>query len=353
MKKIITSTILAAFASYGAFAQLGGVQLDPPSGNVCNPMEISLSISGNNFNPTSYLWSTGETSPTIEIVFSGTYTLTVEGNLGNSNNKVTLTRSATYNVLPAPVVTALTPLWVCKDDTVRLQSVSGYDNITWDNGTVGEFFERVMVNPPPGSGPVLDTVRVSYTASITNLCSVKSQHVILRAIRRPPGVGIFYQNKMNISPSDSIPAGLILEYLYPVTYEMTFTEIANPSNVIFYVTAPGSRKAPASMLTPGSAYTVETVPVINGVSYCPGTPSTIGIASISPATSMSSNRLSSWQYPEEGVCTYRVFDLRGQLIMETKSELFNHEWLENITPQILIIHRTGVTSEVVKINHIR
>lgn len=345
MKNYITTSLLLLLAVTGVKAQKGNVHLSPDDGNVCNPMEISLHIHGNGFNPVSYLWSTGETTPTIEITASGTYSVTVAGYHGNSQNLDTIVRTGIYNVLPAPQITALTPLWVCKNDTIRLQAPTGYDYVDWSNGASGEIWERAMT--PRGIGaPVLDTMSVFFTAGIEKVCSVQSQSVLLRAIRRPEGVGRFYEGKMNIRPNDSIPASLVLEYLYPVTYEMTFTEIANPSNFIKYVTAPGSRKAPASMLTPGAAYHVETVPVINGIQYCPGPVSTIGIAA------NSGNKL-TLGFTEEGtMSTYRIFDVQGKMLLEQQAEQFNREWLTNIRPQMLVIQRLGETSEVIKVQHV-
>ena len=343
MKKIVTTSMMMLLVAAGAMAQpKKNVYLFPESGTVCNPMEISLHVQGNGFNPVSYLWSTGETTPTIQITQSGTYTLTVTGQHGNSGSMTTKVRTATYNVLPAADISALTDVWVCKTDPVRLQAVPGYDFYTWSNGASGMNFERKMEGPFLNMGPVLDTLSVSYTATVDKVCSVTSEPVLLRAIRRPEGVGVFYENKMNIRHNDSIPASLVLEYLYPVSYEMSFTEIANPSNTIKYLTAPGSRRAPASILIPGTAYHVETTPIINGVRYCPGPVSTIGIRP-------SSNRLGVGGFEEQQeMSIYRIFDLSGKMIMEKHAEAFNKDWLNDIAPQMVVIHRTGTTSEVVK-----
>ena len=199
--------------------------------------------------------------------------------------------------------------------------------------------------------PELDTLSVSYTATLNGVCTVSSETVVLRGIRKPNGVGRFYQGKMNINSSDSIPAGLILEYMYPVTYEMTFTDVANPSSSIKYVTAPGSRRAPASMLTPGAIYSVETIPVINGITFCSGTPSLIGIAS--PLRAASGNRLSLGSVKEEGTNTYTIYDISGRLLMQKIGEELNYEWLLEIAPQMLIIHKTGQTNEVYKMQLMR
>lgn len=318
------------------------IHLLPESGNVCSVTRLSIGISGNSFNPQSYLWSTGETSSEIEIATSGTYTVSVTGYTGNSGNISTIVKSATYNVLPAPVITALTDLWVCKGDTVKLAADAGYDFIDWSNGAFGTLFKKRLNLNTPGT-PGLDTMTVSYIATIDKVCSVKSNTVLLRSIRKPNGVGAFYQGKMNIKTTDSIPAGLVTEFLYPVTYEMSFTEITNPANVIKYVTLPGSRKAPANILAQGASYTVVTVPVINGKQFCSGLPSTIGIK---PA---SGNRIALGFTENETESVFKVYDTQGRFIMEKKGMEFNMEWLENITPQMLIIYREGETTEVTKV----
>lgn len=343
MKKNITLSAMLLIAALSVNAQ-NNLQLVPGSGNVCNPMPITFSIQGNSFNPVSYLWSTGETSPVIEIATSGTYTLTITGYHGNSNNNlVTLTKSATYNVLPVPQITALTDLWVCKFDTIRLEAVPGYDGILWSNGSMGVNFEKVMNNPGTPGTPSLDTMSISYTASVTNVCAATSEKRVLRSIRRPPGVGPWYEDRMNIRPNDSIPASYVLEYLYPVRYEMVFTDTANPANVITHLTAPGTHKAPANILTPGHAYHVVTTPVINGVHYCHGATSTIGIR-----TWGGNNRLSSQFTPEEGLNNFRVFDVQGRLLMEKQAEQFDQEWLSELAPQVFVIQRTGKTTETIR-----
>lgn len=347
MKNYIITGLLIAIAIVNVKAQSNNVQLLPASGNICSITKLSLGINGNSFNPQSYLWSTGETSSEIEISSSGTYTLTVTGYHGSSSNLVTITKSRSYNVLPVPVIIPLTDLWVCKGDTVKLAAVSGYDFISWSNGAAGQLFQKRLNLNTPGT-PGLDTMNVSYVATINNVCSVKSNTVLLRSIRKPNGVGAFYQGKMNIKTTDSIPAGLVTEYLYPVTYQMTFTDNANPLNIIKYVTAPGSRRAPANLFAPGATYTVSTVPVINGKEFCAGIPSTIGILATS-----SGNRVGLDFTEEDGLNNFKIYDIQGRMIIQKQGEKFDSEWLQNITPQMLIIVREGQTTEVTRIQIVK
>ncbi|MFZ9943719.1 MAG: PKD domain-containing protein [Bacteroidia bacterium] len=342
MKKLILSTAALLIAGT-SFAQ-NDIKMFPRNGSVCNNMQLSLDIAGNSFNPVSYLWSTGETTPSITINTSGTYTLTVTGQNGNSNNTTTRTLTGNYTVLPAPTISQLTELWVCKGDTVKLQANSGYDVVAWSNGAVGSNFARAMTQS--GGAPSLDTLNISYTSIINDVCARVSNTVLLRGIRKPNGVGQFYNGKMDIKLTDSIPAGTVLEYLYPVTYEMKFTDQSDPSNVVTYLTAPGSRKAPANILQAGKSYSVITRPIINNVTYCYGAASTIGLSS--------TNRIGgTFNSNEEGLKTYRVFDVSGRMILEQIAESFDQSWLDQFTPQMFTVHKVGQTTEVIKIQVVK
>lgn len=343
MKKLILSATALLLAGT-SFAQ-NDIKMFPRNGNVCNSMQLSLDISGQSFNPVSYLWSTGETTPSITINNSGTYTLTVNGYNGSSNNLSTRVVTGSYNVLPAPQITALTDLWVCKGDTVRLQADGGYDMIAWSNGSTGSLFARPMTKGGNNT-PSLDTLNISYMSAINNVCARVSNMVVIRGVRRPNGVGQFFNGKMDVKLTDSIPAGTVLEYQYPVTYEMKFTDQSDPNNVVTYFTAPGSRKAPANILQSGKTYSVITRPIINGETYCFGAPSTIGL--------LSGNRIGQmFEDSEEGTKTYRVFDMSGRMLFEKQAEQFNQAWLDQFAPQMFTIHKVGETTEVTKIQVVK
>ncbi|MFM7079330.1 MAG: hypothetical protein ACKOYC_06020, partial [Bacteroidota bacterium] len=170
MKKVIYTTALFLCAAH-SFAQMD-IKISPRGGSVCHNQQVSLDINGTSFTPTSYLWNTGETTPTINITQSGTYTLTVTGYNSNPNNLTTKVKRETFNVLPSPVITALTSLWVCKFDTVKLAADAGYDNISWSTGVSGNQLIRPMVRFGQGT-PQLDTFNVSYTATINGVCAIK------------------------------------------------------------------------------------------------------------------------------------------------------------------------------------
>lgn len=273
LKHKVTLLVIFLLCVTGLYAQ-NNVRLVPDQDTICSGTNLGIWIAGQSFNPQTYVWSTGETTPTITITQSGTYTLSVTGYMGKSSTIRTYNFSRYYEVPATPAINVIKGPWVCRFDNVILEAEPGYNNYTWSDGSVGVIFNRVMDSTY--TSPQLDTVHVWYTATISG-CSVTSDTLVLRGVRSPNGVGAFYCGKMNINPNDSIPAGLVLDYLYPTQYEMEFTQVSNPTNVITYFPPLGSRKTPASLLIPGEVYSVRTRVIINGQTFCWGVPCNVKV----------------------------------------------------------------------------
>jgi len=337
MKKSLFILSLSALVSAsldGNAQNNSNIQLMPNVTDVCKSTTLYISIPGNSLNPTSYLWNTGETTPSITANSSGTYTVTVTGTTGGSNRPRTVVLTKAYNVKPRPAIIPITDTWVCKDETVALQAENGYDTYQWVDGTGGTLFSKTF--SLAGGAPQLDTMTVSYTSTITGVCTVTSESVLIRGVRKPKGVGQFYCGKTNLNLNDSVAAGLVLEYLYPVRYDMEFTDLSDPTNVIYYVTQPGQLKAPLNILEAGKSYAVRTRPLINTWTFCYGDPCTIGIAS--------GNRLMGQS--DNSIKTYRVMDVSGRILVEQKAENFDRNWVRNFPGQVFIISETNELGEV-------
>lgn len=335
MKKTILSVFASILFVNSVVAQnQNDVKLMPDVANVCNETQLYISIAGNSFTPVSYLWSTGETTPTIDITSSGTYTVTINGYVGNSNRPRTYVKSNSYIVKPQPTIIPISETWVCKDETVQLMAESGYDSYQWVDGTNGSTFSKTFTLA--GVGPVLDILQVYYTSTITGVCTTTSESITIRGVRKPKGVGQFYCGRTNLNINDSVPAGLVLEYLYPVRYDMEFTDLSDPTNVIYYVTQPGQINAPLNILEAGKSYSVRTRPLINTWTFCYGDACTIGIAS--------SNRLMG--AADASTKTYRVMDVSGRILVEQKAESFDREWVRHFPGQVFIISETTENGEV-------
>jgi len=331
MKKTILSLFLLLTMINLSFSQsLNNIKIFPKNDTICYGMQIGLSIAGNSFVPISYLWSNGQTTPSIGVTSSGLYSLTVTGYLGQSNNTVTVFKSKYFTVLDKPKINPLTDTWVCKFDTVKLQVENGYTNYTWNNGSTNQLYSRAMTGS--GGGQVLDTVSVWYTASLDGLCQVNSDTVVIRGIRRPNGVGSWLDGRTNFTSTDSVAAGLVLTYIYPPQYEMEFTKVNDPNYVVTWLTSTTTRKAPLNILDPGNNYYVRTRPIINGVTYCWGSYSLIGILS-TPTNRISLNSLNE----DYSMKNFQFYDLSGKLVFERQDVSFNDQWLNDYPNQTFIV----------------
>lgn len=347
MKKLIYSIIFILLAKLSVAQVHNNVRIDPKHDTICYGNNLSLWIAGQSFNPTSYQWSNGSTSPTISVTTSGTYTLTVTGYLGNSNRMITLVKTKDVFVTPQPTLTPTTPFWVCKFDTVRINAASGYSNITWCDGQTGPTFEKVFSST--GGGAVPDTMSVWYTAQHGN-CSTNSDTVMTRGIRKPEGLGGLFCGRTDMDTSQFVRCGIVLEYLYPNQYEMEFTDMNDTSSRVTYITQIGSRKAPLNILLPGYSYYVRTRPIINGQTFCWGDTCTLGII-MTPANF---DNFEFMRTSEQK--TFQVYDMSGKFIFQRQDSRFDRYWLQDYPNQVYIIvtiNENNMFEKSEKINQIR
>lgn len=346
MKKFILLVCLIAGINFNLIAQNhNNIKITPKEDTVCVGTSAQLNIAGNSFNPVSYLWSNGQTTPTININSSGVYGVTVTGYVGQSNQMITIFKTKNFTVLDKPKINPLSQTWVCKFDTVTLEVDLGYNNYVWNNGSSNTIFKRQMVGS--GAGATLDTVSVWYTAFINNVCQINSDTIVIRGIRRPEGVGSFFNGRTNLNSNDSVPAGLVLTYLYSPQYEMEFTKVSDPNYVVTWITPNTTRKAPLNILDAGFNYYVRTRPIINGITYCWGNYSLIGIL---PNTS---NRIIVENFINE-LNQFEFYDLGGRLLVEKRGYNFDNNWLNDFPNQnIIVVQKNKYGIQVIRKNSIR
>ncbi|MFN5355125.1 MAG: hypothetical protein ACK5CT_00800 [Bacteroidota bacterium] len=319
---ILTGALLSLFAqSTSAQTNNTFVQLSPASGDVCYGMDAALSISGNSFTPVSYLWSDGSTAASIQLNTSGTYTVTVAGYRGSSNRLVTLTRTRTYSVLARPELSVERGPWVCKGDTVMLASTPGYPSYAWSDGSTAANFSKTMNTVT--NGAVLDTATVYYTASIPGLCSAKSEEIVIRSIRLPK-LGSSFCSRSDYTPSDSARIELVIPYLYPVTFDVEFVQVSDPSRILAQQVTNPRRWVSLNGLTPGEQYEVRTRPVINGVPYCWGDVCTIGLS-----TPGSKNGT----VIKAEINQYTFYSIDGRYMGEVDASQFDTVWFRTQLPK--------------------
>ncbi|MFD1004389.1 Ig-like domain-containing protein [Winogradskyella aquimaris] len=119
---------------------------------ICQGESVVLSASGG----TTYLWSNGETTASIEVspTVTTTYIVTVSDDLGNTD-----TDSVTVTVYELPIADAGNDQTICEGDTITLTASGGTDYI-W---STGETTPSIEVNP---SSDTIYTVEV-----ISNGCT--------------------------------------------------------------------------------------------------------------------------------------------------------------------------------------
>ncbi len=97
----------------------------------------------------TYLWSTGETTPSITTTASGSYAVTV-----TASNGCTATANSTANVATAPAVQIGGPTGLCQGNTANLTATSGFANYLWSNGSTAATISVTQAD--------------NYTVTVTN-----------------------------------------------------------------------------------------------------------------------------------------------------------------------------------------
>ncbi len=320
------------------------VRIYPNTDTVCFNTPLTLHIPGQSFVPSSFLWSNGSTSNSINATNSGTYTLTVTGTLGQSSQIRTVTISKNYVVSPKPTIQFVTGPWVCKLDTVKMTAQAGYQSYVWKNGYSGISCERQMTGS--GTGANLDTTSFWYTAKINGVCEVNSDTVVLRGIRKPEGIGYFYCGKTDVT-KDSIPTGLVLTYIYAPQYEIEITQLSDTANQFTHLTAPGVRKFPSNLLIPGEIYSVRSRAIINGIPYCWGNSCTVGLV---PNSNRAIAFIGQDPYPTSWEVVdlpslYEIYSMDGRMVSSTKAEKFDQSVWNSLNSGYYIVRAISSTSD--------
>ncbi|MBL4651315.1 MAG: T9SS type A sorting domain-containing protein, partial [Flavobacteriales bacterium] len=111
-----------------------------PDKTICQGQSTSVTASGG----TSYLWSTGETTPSINVTVSGSYICTVSA--GGPCVDI-VSSSVTVNPVPNPTISASADS-ICPGEAVTL-TASGAQNYTWQPTL--QTGSPAVVYPMPGS----------------------------------------------------------------------------------------------------------------------------------------------------------------------------------------------------------
>lgn len=152
--------------------------------NLCSGDSVTLTASGG----TSYLWSTGATSPSITVDQPGSYSVVAS----NASGCTSSAGPMNVNVFPAPVAGVSTsgPTTFCQGNSVTL-TASGGTSYLWSDGSTGP---TLLVT---GSG------NYYVVASTTSGCTDTSS-VISVVVNPTPAPAITASGALNFCAGDSV-----------------------------------------------------------------------------------------------------------------------------------------------------
>lgn len=204
-----------------------------PSGNVsaCQGDTITLQTSP---GYSAYLWNTGSTNSFIDVISSGTYTVTVSG----TSNSCVSTQTATVDFNPIPIITlaANGPTSFCRGDSVLITAMGSPGNYQW------------LRNQTPIPGATNSTFMVKgrgiYQCIVTdpNGCSNMSNGIIVRTPCLPPQDPI---DKFQISSDEA----QLIAYPNPGRGNFTFEVVGDIIPKAFTITDLSGRILVSQRLT--------------------------------------------------------------------------------------------------------
>jgi gliding motility-associated-like protein len=130
-----------------------------PDKTVCNQTSVTLST-GVTASQVSFLWSTGETTPSINVAQSGKYSVSVSGDCGTSSDNI----SVQFEASPPSISLGIDQV-LCEFNPVLLTPIanpSDYKFLWQDNSTASSFqvtdFGKYWVTVKNDCGSVSDTI---------------------------------------------------------------------------------------------------------------------------------------------------------------------------------------------------
>jgi uncharacterized repeat protein (TIGR01451 family) len=232
----------------------------------CAGGSVTLNASGTG----TYLWSNGETTPSIVVTSTGTYSVTVtNGSCSSTSSPVNVT------VNPAPNAVITGPSATCSTAAVTLDAGPGFASYLWSNGATTQ---QITVNP---------SATTTYSVTVSNgSCSASDTHEVSvtttpdAAITAPPGL---CENATN--QTASVPSQAGATYAWTIA-NGTIVGAANTSSILFnagsggpvtlnVVVTNGSCSSPGTVSIPTSAYPVFTI--AGPASTCPRTAYTLSV----------------------------------------------------------------------------
>lgn len=135
-----------------------------PDQEICEDIPITLDASQNN---ASYLWNTGETSPTISVQTSGSYSVTVT----EQNSPCIAVDDIFIDFPPIPQISLPNDSFICENTNFDITPISLSGNITWSAGST----DTILSVSSPGT----------YFAEASNACGIDIDSITLTSSPLP------------------------------------------------------------------------------------------------------------------------------------------------------------------------
>ncbi len=257
--------------------------------NLCPGQSVTLTANGGQFF-SSFDWSNGATTRNTTVSQTGDYTVTISNNFGSCN----ATSSATVHVEQfdagyVPAIIADGPITVCQPGYINLHADSGFTNYLWSTGSTSQAVSILMDGT---QAPILDTMTVTLSVTINNLCTfTNTDGVVIRSVREPK-LGTNYCGNFGLTATDSIRSEVVLTYLnFAPQYDFEFEETSNPGVTWNYLS--NTRWCNLANVTPAiqanKFYNVRIRAVIAGIPYCYGAFCQIGVVPNGPVLENENN----------------------------------------------------------------
>lgn len=124
----------------------------------------------------AYLWSTGQTTQSIQVTKSGTYTVTIAD--GNGCTGTSTEIDVFVNPKPAPVLTLIGSTNICNGDTVEVRAPAGYVSYTWTSTTGATYPATRSIKVTTSDTVYCTVVDLNGCSGVSDTVKVKMNPII-------------------------------------------------------------------------------------------------------------------------------------------------------------------------------
>jgi gliding motility-associated-like protein len=254
---------------------------------------------------TSYLWSTGATTQSINVTTAGSYTVLIANANGCQSAASSVATIVTVNALPVtPTITAGGPTTFCADNSVTLTSTAGISYL-WSNAAT--------------TASITVTTAGSYTVKVMNISGCQSSAsaatvVTVNALPATPTITASGPTTFCTGGSVTLTSSAGTSYLWPDAASTASINVATSGSYTVHVTDANGCQSAASAATEVTVNDLPATPTITDggpTTFCAG--GSVTLTSSSGTSYLWSNAAttSSINVTTAGSYTVKVTDANG------------------------------------------